>query len=344
MIPELRLLPDRRSLECYPLPINTNRIAVFSQKGGVGKTTTALNLGAALARAGHRPLWIDLDPQGYLTEVLGAQKLRGSSVLEAFAKGRSLGSLARSLEDRGDIVAAHMELQHIETRFGRTPDAMSLLCKRIDAWQAENQNRPVVIDCAPQAGLLTLGAMIATRRVLIPVSSDYFALSGALGVERTVQMLQDVLRGKIEMRVLLTRFDSRRRMAQRVEQALRARFGARMCETTIRESVSVAESPSLKKDIFRHAPDGSGAEDYRRLYEELWSEVRVGEGMPVAMVAGSTDSTGLASSPLPTAQPPVAGADEFGRGRNPVTPINIAASGRPSGAGPAMPSILRRAK
>ena len=328
------------------MPINTNRIAVFSQKGGVGKTTTALNLGAALARAGLRPLWIDLDPQGYLTDVLGAQKLRGSSVLEAFAKGRSLGSLTRSLEEHGDIVAAHMELQHIETRFGRTPDAMSLLSKRIDAWQAENQNRPVVIDCAPQAGLLTLAAMIATRRVLIPVSSDYFALSGALGVERTVQTLQDVLRGKIEMRVLLTRFDPRRRMAQRVDQALRARFGVRMCETTIRESVSVAESPALKKDIFRHAPDSSGAEDYQRLYEELWSEVRVGEGRPDAVVVASTDSNGTAATRLTPAQPAGVAANELSRGRSAVTPIKVVASERSSAMGPAipLPSILRRAK
>ncbi len=319
--------------------INTNRIAVFSQKGGVGKTTTALNLGGALARAGLRPLWIDLDPQGYLTEVLGAQKLRGASILEAFSKGRSIASLARAVDTRGEIVAAHMELQHIETRFGKSPDAMSVLAKRIDAWQAEHQNRPVVIDCAPQAGLLTLAAIVATRCVLIPVSSDYFSLSGALGVERTVQTLQDVLRTKIDRRVLLTRFDPRRRMAQRVEEALRARFGAGMCETTIRESVSVSESPSAKKDIFLHAPDSSGAEDYQRLYEELWRQAE-----DDAPAVDPIEPTVLA----PAVQPPAAsiGGQDLMRVRTAVTPINIAASLRSAGSeSPTpVPSILRRAK
>ncbi len=322
-----------------------NKIAVFSQKGGVGKTTTALNLGGALARAGLRPLWIDLDPQGYLTDALGIHKERGVSVLESFVKGRSLGTLARPVDERGDVVSAHMELQQVETQFGRSSDAMGVLAEQIEVWQREHDNRPVVIDCAPQAGLLTMAAIVATRRVLIPVSSDYLSLAGALGVDRTALMLMDVLRAPIECRVLLTRYDARRRMAKRVEQALRARFGAAVCVTTIRESVSVSESPTARKDIFRHAPDSSGAHDYQQLCNELWPRKIAGTSLGPA-------HSGVAAGPSPAASAEVSQFPMAGRGsgvnpvRSAVRAIHTVAT-EPSDDEESvvpLPSMLRRVK
>ncbi len=245
------------------------RITVFNQKGGVGKTTTALNLGAAYSRHGMAPLWIDLDPQGYLTDALGIKKLAGRSVLGAFADGRSLASLAVPVPELGDIVPAHVELLKIESLFGRSSDAMSVLAKRVEAWQRDYPNRPVICDCSPLAGMLTLAALLTTRSVLIPVSGDYLSLKGALGVDRTVNGLEDALKIQIERRVVITRFDARRRMAHSVEQALRARFGAQVCVTRIAETASLAESPSMRKDVFRHAPASRGARDYMQLFEEL---------------------------------------------------------------------------
>jgi chromosome partitioning protein len=245
------------------------RITVFNQKGGVGKTTTALNLGAAYSRHGMPPLWIDLDPQGYLTEALGIAQKSGRSVLGAFAEERSLATLARPVPELGEIVPAHAELLKIESSFGRSTDAMSVLAKRVDMWEREHPNRPVILDCSPLAGMLTLAALLTTRSVLIPVSGDYLSLKGALGVDRTVRSLEDALHVAIERRVVITRFDTRRRMAHSVEQALRARFGDQVCITRIAESVSLAESPSRRTDVFRHAPASRGARDYLQLFEEL---------------------------------------------------------------------------
>lgn len=245
------------------------RITVFNQKGGVGKTTTALNLGAAYSRHSQAPLWIDLDPQGYLTEALGIKQVAGRSVLGAFADGRSLASLAVPVPELGEIVPAHVELLKIESLFGRSSDAMSVLAKRVEAWQREHPDRPVICDCSPLAGMLTLAALLTTRSVLIPVSGDYLSLKGALGVDRTVSGLEDALKITVDRRVVITRFDARRRMAHSVEQALRARFGPQVCVTRIAESASLAESPSLRKDVFRHAPASRGARDYMQLFEEL---------------------------------------------------------------------------
>lgn len=245
------------------------RITVFNQKGGVGKTTTAMNLGAAYSRHGMAPLWIDLDPQGYLTEALGIKQTAGRSVLGAFAEGRSLASLAVPVPELGDMVPAHAELLKIESLFGRSSEAMSVLAKRVDAWQRDHPGRPVICDCSPLAGMLTLAALLTTRSVLIPVSGDYLSLKGALGVDRTVNGLEDTLKIQVERRVVITRFDARRRMAHSVEQALRARFGSQVCVTRIAETASLAESPSLRKDVFRHAPASRGARDYMQLFEEL---------------------------------------------------------------------------
>src|SRR6266571_5369898 len=212
------------------------RLTVFNQKGGVGKTTTVLNLGAALARRGGVPL------------------------LAYFNAGKPLKEVARPIRFGGELIPAHMELIKVDSLFGKGPDILNKLKQGLDAgWEGK---RPVLIDCCPMLGVLSLSGIFASERVLIPISTDYLALRAALALEKTLRALEHVLKRRVERRYLLTRFDSRRRMSHDIARKLAARFGAELCRTRITEAVSLAESPMLGKDIFSHAPDSRGAEDY----------------------------------------------------------------------------------
>jgi chromosome partitioning protein len=121
-------------------------------------------------------------------------------------------------------------------------------------------------------GVLSLSGIFASERVLIPISTDFLALRGALQLENTLRALEHVLKNRVERRYLLTRFDARRRMSHDIAAQLQERFGSELCRTRITENVSVAESPARGRDVFRHAPDSRGAKDYEALLEELLSE------------------------------------------------------------------------
>ncbi len=245
------------------------RLTVFNQKGGVGKTTTVLNLGAALARRGGTPLLVDLDAQSHLSSILNPGAASGESLFAYYNVGRPLKEVARPVRFGGELIPAHLELVKVDSMFGKGPDILNKLKQGLDAgWEGKC---PVLIDCCPVLGVLSLSGIFASERVLIPISTDYLALRAALALENTLRALEHVLKRRVERRYLLTRFDSRRRMSHDIARQLASRFGAELCQTRITEAVSLAESPVLGKDIFSHAPDSRGAQDYSGLLEELLS-------------------------------------------------------------------------
>lgn len=245
-------------------------IAVFNQKGGVGKTTTSLNLLAALARRGKFPLGIDLDPQSHLTLACGIKSLPSTNSVYAFyAENKPLSQIMRELPNGAHIIPAHMELFKIDSLYGRNPNITSQLKRGLTQELLPDEMIPVLIDCSPMLGVLSLNAVFASQRLLIPVSADYLSMQGVNRLDAALRVLEKPLGKRIDRRIVVTRFDSRRKLSYDIYDKLRDHYGKDLCETRISETVSLAESPVHGRDVFTFAPHSQGAKDYNALAEEL---------------------------------------------------------------------------
>lgn len=246
-------------------------VAVFNQKGGVGKTTTCLNVTAALSIAQKHPIALDLDPQGHLTLASGIKEVRTDSSMAAFFKHKTpLADLLRDTRRGWQAIPAVLELAKIDAMFGSDPQAATLLKKGLQEDLALT-GAPIMIDCCPMLGVLTLNALLASDRVLIPVSADFLSLQGVHRLDSALNVLETKLKRKIERRILVTRFDSRRKLSFEIYEKLKTRFGDVVCNTRISETVGLATSPMHGQDIFQYAPKSPGAADYQALTEELWN-------------------------------------------------------------------------
>lgn len=252
-------------------------VAVFNQKGGVGKTTTAINLAAAMARRGHQPVGIDLDPQAQFGAIAGVvAHSSDDSIYSLFQRNRALRELIQKSASGIGVIPSHVELSKVDAMYGKGYNAINKLNTGLQAEKTGGKNTPWVIDCCPMVGVLSLNAIFACDGLIVPISADHLSLKGAIQIRKTLKALEQVLKRRVNRRYLLTRFDSRRRMARGILLMAEAEFGADVCRTIISENVSLAESPALNKTIFEHAPNSRGAHDYDALLDELLADGFIG--------------------------------------------------------------------
>jgi len=248
-------------------------IAVFNQKGGVGKTTTALNLAAALIKTGRVTYGLDLDPQAHLSSIAGIVARSGDdTMLSLFQRNRPLRELVQESNSQIKIIPSHSELSKVDALFGKGFNVVNRLSASLKSEEIGKKDTPLIIDCCPMIGVLSLNALFACDGVIIPISADHLSTKGAIQLEKSLTALEPVLKRRIRRRYLLTRYDGRRRMAWDVLRLVEDRFGQEVCKTRISENVSLAESPALNMTVFEHSPASRGAQDYDDLLAELLAD------------------------------------------------------------------------
>lgn len=245
------------------------RVAVFNAKGGTGRTTTALNLLAAIARSGHRPCGIDLDPQCQLSAFFGVAPQRANeSVYSCLVDGAPLAEVAQITRSGVVLCPGHHALGKLDAVLGRGPGALKRLADGLAHPFAPEG--AVVMDCPRRLTVACLNALFACDLLIVPITADYLALRAAVEVERALKALEPVLKRRLPRRYLLTRFARGAPMAEQVAEALATTLPIEdTCTTRIAESLEVAQSPTAGLDVFRHAPDSAGARDYEALLDEL---------------------------------------------------------------------------
>jgi len=242
-------------------------LAVMNQKGGVGKTTTTLNLGHALARQGRRVLAIDLDPQAHLTAGFGALRQEQAGVDTVMLGEATLAEAVLTVRENLDLLpAGHRlgELEHLQDGGARRGFLLRDGLGEVTGYDV------VLIDCPPSSGILGMNALLACREVLIPVAGDFFSLQGLARLMAIFTHIEETLKREIQKWVVLTRFHERRRLAREVRDKLLDHFPDRILCTPIRESVALAESPGFGQTIFEYQARSNGAHDYRALAEDVW--------------------------------------------------------------------------
>ena len=234
-------------------------VAIANQKGGVGKTTTAVNLGSALAELGQRILLIDLDPQANATSSFGLQAVEETSLYEPLLGNASITE--RIFPTRSDalfIVPADIDLAGAEVEIARMPNHLTRLAETLKPLHTDETFDFVLLDCPPSVGILMTNALAAADELLTPIQCEYFALEGLVKIVRLVEQVRDSgANARLELGgIVMTMFDGRTNLSEQVVAEVREHFGERVYETVIPRSVRLSEAPSFGKSILEYAQMG----------------------------------------------------------------------------------------
>ena len=251
-------------------------ISIVNQKGGVGKTTTAVNLASALSEAGKFVLLVDLDPQGNATSGLGLknQELE-KGLYHALVGQDTLPNVVMNTHHAGlrvvpatpDLAGANVELVQVEGREAKLSDILSEVAHAYDF---------ILIDCPPSLGILTINGLVAADHILIPVQAEYYALEGLGQLLKTIDLVRDNIKPNLQvLGAVLTMYDSRNKLSDEVFQELYKYFPNTIFRSVIPRTVRLAEAPSYGKSIFHYEPGGKGAKAYERLARELLEQFEV---------------------------------------------------------------------
>jgi len=243
--------------------------AITNQKGGVGKTTTAVNIAACVAEAGYETLLVDLDAQCNATVALGLPKDASPNTYDCLSGDATLAEAATpSRFERLSVVPAVPDLAGASVELPRLPGSETRLREALGA--ARDRYLFTVLDCPPSLGPVTVNALVAADRVIVPVQTEYFALEGLAGLLDTLSLIQRELNPRLTVAgMILTMHDGRTRLAQDVEREVREHFPELVFDTVVPRNVRVSEAPSFGLPVTRHAPASSGSAAYLKLAKEV---------------------------------------------------------------------------